>query len=138
VLAITDHWQATSHEHNRVTVIASSELSACLPEQELEEAEVLTIGVGVLPERREHFATVEECATRVRQQGGVPFLAHLFWSGLSTHTCWTRPVWPGSSCTTAAASLPTATGCPTSCGTWSATPAAPARRRHRRLPLPRP
>jgi hypothetical protein len=36
VLAITDHWQATSHEHNRVTVIASSELSACLPEQELE------------------------------------------------------------------------------------------------------
>ena len=60
VLAITDHWHATSHEHNRVTVIASSELSARVPEQELEEAEVLAIGVGVLPERREHFATVED------------------------------------------------------------------------------
>ena len=67
VLAITDHWHATSHEHNRVTVIASSELSARVPEQELEEAEVLAIGVGVLPERREHFATVEECAAWVRQ-----------------------------------------------------------------------
>ena len=85
VLAITDHWHATSHEHNRVTVIASSELSARVPEQELEEAEVLAIGVGVLPERREHFATVEDCAAWVRQQGGVPFLAHPYWSGLSTH-----------------------------------------------------
>ena len=47
VLAITDHWHATSHQHDRVTVIASSELSARVPEQELEEAEVLAIGVGV-------------------------------------------------------------------------------------------
>ena len=85
VLAITDHWHATSHEHDRVTVIASSELSARVPEQELEEAEVLAIGAGVLPERREHFATVEACAAWVRQQGGVPFLAHPYWSSLSTH-----------------------------------------------------
>ena len=85
VLAITDHWHATSHQHDRVTVIASSELSARVPEQELEEAEVLAIGVGVVPERREHFATVELCAAWVREQGGVPFLAHPYWSGLSAH-----------------------------------------------------
>ena len=83
VLAITDHWHATSCEHPRVMVIPSSELSAHIPEAELEEAEVLAIGAGSLPDRREHFPSVEECAAWVRAAGGVPFLAHPYWSGLS-------------------------------------------------------
>jgi hypothetical protein len=85
VLAITDHWHATSYDHDRLTVIASSELSALVPEQELEEAEVLALGAGTLPDRREHFDTVEACAAWVREQGGVPFLCHPYWSGLGPH-----------------------------------------------------
>ena len=85
VLAITDHWHATSCDHPRVTVIASSELSAHVPEEELEEAEVLAIGAGEVPDRREHFPTIEDCASWVRKAGGVPYLAHPYWSGLAAH-----------------------------------------------------
>jgi hypothetical protein len=83
VLAITDHWHATSYEHPAVTVIASSELSAAVPEAELEEAEVLALGVDELPEPRQEFPGIEQAAAWIAERGGAGFLAHPYWSGLS-------------------------------------------------------
>ena len=83
VLAVTDHWHATSHQHPALMVIASSELSAAVPEADLEEAEVLALGVSELPEPRRQFPDLEAAAAWIVAAGGVAFLAHPYWSGLS-------------------------------------------------------
>jgi hypothetical protein len=80
VLAITDHWHVTGHDHDRILVIGSSELSARAGDGW--EAEVLALGAPGLPEAREHFPDLEAAARWVRENGGVPFLAHPYWSGL--------------------------------------------------------
>jgi predicted metal-dependent phosphoesterase TrpH len=80
VLAITDHWHATSHPRDDIVVIASSELSAHAPG--VYEAEVLALGAGSLPDPREAFADIEQCARWIADHDGVPFLAHPYWSGL--------------------------------------------------------
>ena len=80
VLAITDHWHVTDHAGEGLLVIGSSELSARVGEHD--EAEVLALGAAALPERREHFPTIEAAAGWVVAAGGVPFLAHPYWSGL--------------------------------------------------------
>ncbi len=88
VLAITDHWHATACEDQRLLVISSSELSARVPAAHgaratiAPEAEILALGVGEIPERREHFPTIEQAAAWIVAAGGVPFLAHPHWSGL--------------------------------------------------------
>jgi hypothetical protein len=82
VLAITDHWHVTDHEHPTLVVIPSSELSARV-EGGVGEAEVLALGVPVLPEVRDYFPTLEDCAAWVAGRGGVPYLCHPYWSGLT-------------------------------------------------------
>ena len=82
VLAITDHWHVTDHATDDIVVIPSSELSARC-EGPSDEAEVLALGVGVLPEVRDYFPTIEALAAWIREQGGAPYLCHPYWSGLA-------------------------------------------------------
>jgi len=82
VLAITDHWHVTDHPTDDIVVIPSSELSARC-EGPSDEAEVLALGVGVLPEVRDYFPTIEALAAWIREQRGAPYLCHPYWSGLA-------------------------------------------------------
>jgi hypothetical protein len=82
VLAITDHWHITPFEHDELLVIPSAELSANV-EGELEEADVLAYGIDELPDLREKFPSIAEAASWIVAQGGVAYLAHPYWSGLS-------------------------------------------------------
>jgi hypothetical protein len=83
VLAITDHWHVTDHVCDGLVVMPSSELSArCDNPWPEAEAEVLALGVAVLPEARHHFPTIEALAAWIRGQGGAPYLCHPYWSGL--------------------------------------------------------
>src|SRR5947208_16916282 len=51
----------------------------------------MAFGAVSLPDRREHFPSIEECSAWVRAAGGVPFLAHPYWSGLSAQHLLTAP-----------------------------------------------
>ena len=82
VLAITDHWHVTDHATDDIVVMPSSELSARC-EGPSDEAEVLALGVDVLPEVRDYFPTIEALAAWIREQGGAPYLCHPYWSGLA-------------------------------------------------------
>jgi len=82
VLAITDHWHVTTFEHPEILGIPSAELSGAV-EGELEEADVLAYGIDELPEPREKFPSIAEAASWIVAQGGVAYLAHPYWSGLS-------------------------------------------------------
>jgi hypothetical protein len=82
VLAITDHWHVTPFEHDDILVISSAELSATVA-GELEEADVLAYGIDELPEVRERFPSIAEAAAWIVAHGGVAYLAHPYWSGLS-------------------------------------------------------
>ena len=102
VLAITDHWHVTDVDHDRIVVIPSSELTADAPTAH-DEAEVLALGVGVLPETLEPFADIETLAAWIVAQGGAPFLCHPYWSGVRTEDVLAAPslagieIWNGSS-----------------------------------------
>jgi len=82
VLAITDHWHVTPFEHAGILVLPSAELSGNV-EGPLEEADVLAYGIDELPEVRERFPSIAEAASWIVAQGGVAYLAHPYWSGLS-------------------------------------------------------
>lgn len=102
VLAITDHWHVTDHEHSGLVVIPSSELTAHAPCPS-GEAEALALGVAELPESREAFADIEAMAAWIVARGGVPFLCHPYWSGLRAEDVLAAPslagleVWNGGS-----------------------------------------
>ncbi len=99
-LAITDHWHVTSHDHDRLVVIPSSELTAHSPSAH-GEAEALALGVAELPEEREPFRDIEAMAAWIVERGGVPFLCHPYWSGLRVEELLAAPslagieVWNG-------------------------------------------
>lgn len=86
VLAITDHWVRTVvPSSDRLLVIPSTELDARLDEPG-RDAHVLALGVDADPERRAgDFPTLPETIEWVAANGGVPYLAHPYWSGLRTH-----------------------------------------------------
>jgi hypothetical protein len=89
VLAITDHWARTAEAGTRkLLVIPSTELNAQAPTRE-QDAHVLALGVEadpVLPETE--FAPLQEVVDWVSANGGVPYLAHTYWSGLRTEQWW--------------------------------------------------
>jgi hypothetical protein len=92
VLAITDHWVRTAERSTRKTlVIPSVELNAWCggPEQ---DAHVLAFGVDADPEIPENeFAPLAEVVSWIDANGGVPYLAHTYWSGLRTEQWETCP-----------------------------------------------
>jgi len=89
VLAITDHWARTVEPSTKkLLVIPSTELNAYAPTQE-HDAHVLTLGLAVDPVLPEgNFAPLEEVVAWIAENGGVPYLAHTYWSGLRTEQWW--------------------------------------------------
>jgi hypothetical protein len=89
VLAITDHWARTEEPStDELLVIPSTELNANAPTRE-HDAHVLAFGLEadpVLPDGE--FAPLEEVVAWVAANGGVPYLAHTYWSGLRTDQWW--------------------------------------------------
>lgn len=85
VLAITDHWVRTDERSTKkLLVIPSTELNAQCGGPE-HDAHVLALGVGadpVIPESA--FAPLQEVVDWILANGGVPYLAHTYWSGLRT------------------------------------------------------
>ena len=92
VLAITDHWVRTAERSTRRTlVIPSVELNASCGGPE-HDAHVLAFGVDADPEIPENeFAPLEEVVSWIDANGGVPYLAHTYWSGLRTEQWETCP-----------------------------------------------
>jgi hypothetical protein len=92
VLAITDHWVRTVEPSTRnLLVIPSTELNAHAPTRE-HDAHVLALGLDVdpvLPD--DEFAPLEDVVAWVAANGGVPYLAHTYWSGLRTEQWWDCP-----------------------------------------------
>jgi hypothetical protein len=85
VLAITDHWVRTvERSTKRLLVIPSTELNATAGGRE-HDAHVLALGVGADPALPENeFAPLAEVVAWVNANGGVPYIAHTYWSGLRT------------------------------------------------------
>jgi hypothetical protein len=82
VLAITDHWVRTVERSTRkLLVIPSTELNATASGH---DAHVLALGVECDPEPPDEFAPLPEVVSWIAANGGVPFLAHTYWSGLRT------------------------------------------------------
>jgi hypothetical protein len=85
VLAITDHWVRTAERSTRkLLVIPSAELNATAGGPE-HDAHVLALGLDVDPEPPSNgFAPLPEVVAWIAEHGGVPYLAHTYWSGLRT------------------------------------------------------
>jgi hypothetical protein len=83
VLAITDHWVRTVvPSTERLLVVPSTELDASAGDRSL-NPHVLAFGVGADPERpSDGFPPLAETVAWVLEQGGVPYIAHTYWSGL--------------------------------------------------------
>jgi hypothetical protein len=83
VLAITDHWVRTVERSTKgLLVIPSVELNAQAGGPE-HDAHVLALGVEadpVVPEGA--FAALPDVVAWILDNGGVPYLAHTYWSGL--------------------------------------------------------
>jgi hypothetical protein len=84
VLAITDHWVRTEQPSTpKLLVIPSTELNATCGASG-DDAHVLALGVQADPVPPDSFAPLQEVVDWVRDNGGLPYLAHTYWSGLRT------------------------------------------------------
>jgi hypothetical protein len=85
VLAITDHWVRTGEPStDGLLVIPSTELNAEAGSR-YDDAHVLALGVSADPQLPEgRFEPVQDVVRWVIENGGVPYLAHTYWSGLRT------------------------------------------------------
>ncbi|HEV8459735.1 MAG TPA: CehA/McbA family metallohydrolase [Gaiellaceae bacterium] len=85
VLAISDHWVRTDEPStDGLLVIPSAELNARAPTRD-DDAHVLALGIEtdpVVPEL--DFDQLQEVVDWILGNGGVPYLAHTYWSGLRT------------------------------------------------------
>lgn len=84
VLAITDHWVRTdAASTDRLLVVPGVELNGRLDGSD-RDAHVLALGVADEPERPAgEFPPLEAVTSWIEDNGGVAFLAHPYWSGLS-------------------------------------------------------
>ncbi len=89
VLAITDHWHRTVEASSKgLLVIPSTELNARCPTMH-DDAHVLALGLQADPELPEgEFAPLQEVVDWIAGNGGLPFLAHTYWSGLASELWW--------------------------------------------------
>jgi hypothetical protein len=85
VLAITDHWVRTVERSTRkLVVIASTELNARVGASG-DDAHVLALGVEADPEPPDgDFEPLQAVVDWIGANGGLPYLAHTYWSGLRT------------------------------------------------------
>ena len=86
VLAITDHWVRTaSPSTDRLLVIPSAELNAICPRSARTTRTCSALGLEADPEIPDlDFAPLQEVVAWIAENGGVPYLAHTYWSGLRT------------------------------------------------------
>src|SRR5437588_5502498 len=84
VLAITDHWVRTVEPSTeRLLVIPGTELNARAAGGPEHDAHLLALGVESDPELPgDGFAPLDEVVRWTIDNGGVPYLAHTYWSGL--------------------------------------------------------
>lgn len=82
-LVITDHWVRTVEPANEgLLVLPGAELNA-LAGGPAEDVHVLALGIERDPELpSEQFAGLEQTVAWVLASGGVPYIAHTYWSGL--------------------------------------------------------
>ena len=82
-LVITDHWVRTvERSTDRLLVLPGTELDALRADGRT-YAHVLALGVAADPEPpAAGFPGLEETVSWVRANGGIPFVAHTYWSGL--------------------------------------------------------
>jgi hypothetical protein len=83
VLALTDHWVRTVEPSTeQVLVLPGTELDASMGEPG-REAHVLGLGVEADPaEPGAEFPGLDETVKWIEEAGGLPYLAHPYWSGL--------------------------------------------------------
>lgn len=88
VLAVTDHWRITSAPNERLLVIAGVELNCILPGAR--DGHVLGFGVAAheqeLRELAREHADLPATADWVEAHGGVAYLAHPYWTGVTPGT----------------------------------------------------
>jgi len=88
VLATTDHWVRTDEASTkRLLVIPSTELNAVVGDGH--DAHVLALGVEADPVAPTgEFEPLAEVVAWIDRNGGLPYLAHTYWSGLRTEEWW--------------------------------------------------
>ena len=82
VLATTDHWIRTElpeQEARGLVIVPSVELNARLPGGR--DGHLLSYGVDRVPEALMPFESLAEGVRFVEEAGGVPYLAHPYWTG---------------------------------------------------------
>ncbi len=89
VLAITDHWRITDDDSvDEIIVVPSVELNCILPGAR--DGHVLGYGVvadeGELHELAKRHADLAEVAGWIGEHGGVSYLAHPYWTGVTPGT----------------------------------------------------
>jgi hypothetical protein len=87
VLAITDHWVRTEEASTPgLLVIPSTELNAVAGEED--DVHVLALGLDAEPIAPLAFEPVADVVAWIAANGGLPFVAHTYWSGLRTEQWW--------------------------------------------------
>jgi hypothetical protein len=83
VLCVTDHWVRTVvDDADEILVLPGTELNATIDGTE-SDAHVLALGVAADPvEPGRRFPGLPETVDWILEHGGLPFLAHPYWSGL--------------------------------------------------------
>ncbi|HEU5363853.1 MAG TPA: CehA/McbA family metallohydrolase [Gaiellaceae bacterium] len=91
VLATTDHWVRTDEASTkRLLVIPSTELNAVVGDGE--DAHVLALGLETDPVAPTgDFEPLADVVRWIDEHGGLPYLAHTYWSGLRTEQWWDCP-----------------------------------------------
>jgi hypothetical protein len=91
VLAITDHWVRTAEASTKsLLVIPSTELNAVVGDGE--DVHVLALGVDADPVvPAGEFEPLADVVSWIEAHGGLPYIAHTYWSGLRTELWWDCP-----------------------------------------------
>jgi hypothetical protein len=88
VLAVTDHWRRTEAKAERMLVVPSVELNCILPGAR--DGHVLGYGVtcepGELASLAEEYGDLARTADWIEEHGGVAYLAHPYWTGVTPGT----------------------------------------------------
>jgi hypothetical protein len=85
LLAVTDHWKRTEATAEHVLVLPSVELNCVLPGDR--DGHVLGFGLLCEPDELaalgEQYGDLESTAGWIRARGGVAYLAHPYWTGVT-------------------------------------------------------
>jgi hypothetical protein len=91
VLAITDHWVRTAEDSTRtLLVVPSTELNAVVGDAE--DVHVLALGLETDPVAPTgDFEPLADVVAWIEAHGGLPYIAHTYWSGVRPEQWWDCP-----------------------------------------------